>query len=378
MELSIQRRHSPGCPDAHKGPDFLKCRGKCKLRAVGYDDHGKRIRESLKTRDLARAATLLAKFIQNRQARPDGTPRKTITDAITAFHQHHSSKAAETKRKYRTVLKFFGCYCDRIGIQHVSDATLERLDGHVAERRKANLTWLKEVEILRQFFAFCLKRKWCEENPATDIERPRLRAGNDVVPYTAKEVSDIIAACDRFGSSSYERLRARSMVLLMRFAGLRISDVVTLSREHIQGRYLVKEAVKNGKTIRVELPDLLLAALEIMPRPKAAAADSQMYFAGAGSSRRSLVSGAERTLRSVFKLSKVPLAHCHKFRHTLASELLAKGVDVETVAGILADSVSIIRKHYAKWTPELQRRQDDATRKIHGTNLAQMENSVIA
>ena len=33
------------------------------------------------------------------------------------------------------------------------------------------------------------------------------------------------------------------MTLLMRYAGLRISDVVTLEREHIQGQYLVKRAV---------------------------------------------------------------------------------------------------------------------------------------
>ena len=45
------------------------------------------------------------------------------------------------------------------------------------------------------------------------------------------------------------------------------------------------------------------------------------------------------------------------FRHTLASELLGKGATVEEAAGILADSPARIRRHYAKWTPELQARQ---------------------
>ena len=58
---------------------------------------------------------------------------------------------------------------------------------------------------------------------------------NDVVPYTHDEIVKIIAACDEIGRTSYERRRARAMMLLMRYAGLRISDVVTLSREHIQG-----------------------------------------------------------------------------------------------------------------------------------------------
>jgi integrase len=72
---------------------------------------------------------------------------------------------------------------------------------------------------------------------------------------------------------SYERLRARAMVLLMRYEGIRISDVVTLSREHIQGNHLVKRAVKNGKLISVALHAEVQKALEALPRPKAAGAD---------------------------------------------------------------------------------------------------------
>jgi hypothetical protein len=63
--------------------------------------------------------------------------------------------------------------------------------------------------------------------------------------YTRHEIFKISAACSEIGRSSYERRRARAMVLLMRYAGLRISDVVTLERNHIRGTYLMKRAVKN-------------------------------------------------------------------------------------------------------------------------------------
>ena len=125
------------------------------------------------------------------------------------------------------------------------------------------------------------------------------------------------------------------MTLLMRYAGLRISDVVTLAREHIQGQYLVKRAVKNNKLIRVELPSSVLDALEVLPLPKAAAKDNQRYFASDTTGLRSLVKGAWRTMDAVFKGSEVAGAHPHRFRHTLASELLAKGGSTEEVAGIL-------------------------------------------
>ena len=78
-------------------------------------------------------------------------------------------------------------------------------------------------------------------------------------------------------------------------------------------------------------------------------------------------------MNAVFKLSGVEGAHPHRFRHTLASELLGKGGTFEEIAAILADSPGTIRRYYAKWTPEYQSRQDTLIRKIHGTDLAQTE-----
>ena len=128
--------------------------------------------------------------------------------------------------------------------------------------------------------------------------------------------------------------------------------------------------------IRVELHPQVLKALELLPHPKAASRDCRFYFSGETASLRSLVKGAQRTLAAVFDRAKVPGAHPHRFRHTLASELLGKGVTIEEVAGILADSPATIRRHYAKWTPELQARQDRAIRLVHGTNLAHAEEQV--
>jgi integrase len=145
----------------------------------------------------------------------------------------------------------------------------------------------------------------------------------------------------------------------MLYAGLRISDVVTLAREHIQGQYLVKRAIKNNKLIGVEFPSSVLEALEVLPVPKAAAKDDWRFFSIDTTGRRSLVRGAWRTMDAVFKRSSVVSAHPHRFRHTLASELLGKDGSIEKVAGILGDGPATIRRYFAKWTPEFQTLQDD-------------------
>jgi site-specific recombinase XerD len=348
----------------------LKCRGQCALRISGILN-GKRVRLSLKTRDLQRAARRLGEMEEAAM----GRVRKTLVDAIEAFHAQHREHAPETKRKYRRVLSFLAEYCGPQPIRFIDQVTVETIDGYARWRDKTNWTWIKEIEILRQFFAFAIEREWTRKNPAKSLRRPRLLEANDVEPFTSDEIVRTLAACDHIGRTRYERQRARAMVLLMRFAGLRVSDVVTLSRDHIRGQHLVKRAVKNRRLIRVELHAEVLRALDALPHPKAAGRESRMFFAGDKASVRSLVKGAQRTLAVVTRAG-VKRGHPHRFRHTLASELLGNGATVEEVAGILADSPATIRRHYAKWTPEFQARQDRVIRLIHGTDLAQAENPV--
>ena len=109
----------------------------------------------------------------------------------------------------------------------------------------------------------------------------------------------------------------------MRYAGLRISDVVTLSRDHLKGNRLEKRAVKNNKWIRVELPTAVLEAFDRLPPPKGAPKDNKRLFFSDATGIRTLVKAAWRTMSAVFKRSGVKKAHPHRFRHTLASQLLA-------------------------------------------------------
>jgi len=369
-ELTIQRRHSRSCPDRHRGANFLKCRGRCPLWVAGTLD-GQRIRRSLRTRDLQRAAQRLGTFLDSITR-----PRKRLTEAVEAFLGAHKDRAPETIRKYARLLRYLVEFCRGRGLEHVDEVTAEHLDEYAALRARARWAWVKEIELLRQFFAFSIEREWATKNPAKAIRPPKLTEPNQVIPYTHEEIVRILRACDEIGRSAYERLRAKAMVLLMRYTGLRISDVVTLDRSHIHGDYLVKRLHKNGRLIRVKLPQEVLEALERLPKPKGADQDSTLLFASGRSSLRSLVKGAERTLAAVFRRSGVVGAHAHRFRHTLASELLGRGGAIEDVAAILGDSPAVVRRHYAKWTPDQQARLDSTLSLVRDTSMARRQTEV--
>lgn len=81
-------------------------------------------------------------------------------------------------------------------------------------------------------------------------------------PYTQAEILQILAAPQSFGRNAYERLRARAMVLLLRYYGLRISDVATLRKDRIKSDYIYLHALKNGASIWLPLHAEVKAVLE--------------------------------------------------------------------------------------------------------------------
>jgi integrase len=91
---------------------------------------------------------------------------------------------------------------------------------------------------------------------------------NNVEPFTSPEIVRTIAACDDIGRAKYERLRARAMVLLMRYAGLRVSDVFTLRGITSRAGTWKNVRSKNDRMIRVELHPDVLKALEVLPHPR--------------------------------------------------------------------------------------------------------------
>jgi integrase len=193
----------------------------------------------------------------------------------------------------------------------------------------------------------------------------------------------MIAACDSFGRTSYERLRARAMVLALRYTALRVGDVAMLERSRISGdgrRWRVfLRTEKSGKPVFLPIPQDLKDALDRVPLPRGAELDCQYFFWNGATSERAVKGIAERTLAAVFRASDVHSAHAHRFRHTLATELLGRGASFEDVADILGNSPAIVRKHYAKWSPERQARIDELMERVHsvGTNWAQTEKRAV-
>jgi site-specific recombinase XerD len=336
-------------------------------------ENGKRtVQKSLKTRDWARARKLAGEVIDPDSNKPEQKPAKPLAEAISAFLVHCEYLNENTLRKYRNRLeKQLLPFCLQAGISVVPEVTIETLDSFRATRTLALTTSRRELETLRQFFGFCCDREWMKDNPAKKIKPPRDARPQEVVPYTREELDKITEAAPKIGKCDYERRRARAMVLLLRYCALRISDIATLERSRIKDGSILLYTRKTGGVVLLPIPTELETALKAVPVPHGVdPATSTHYFISGNGSARTAVSVIERCLRSVFKLSGVPDARPHRFRHTLATQILTNGGTMRDVADVLGITEDIAEQHYAKWDQGRQDRIRSLMRSVHsGTKL---------
>ena len=120
--LTIWRRHTAGCPHRRKGRTVLKC--SCPLWADGYLNGKRVLRQSLGTRDMARARKKAVAL-----EAPDAGVYKSVDDAIRAFFAHCESDGlkASTQIKYRNALKQLGNFCRMRGIEEVRELTMDNV-----------------------------------------------------------------------------------------------------------------------------------------------------------------------------------------------------------------------------------------------------------
>jgi site-specific recombinase XerD len=259
-------------------------------------------------------------------------------------------------------------FCESEQIDSLNELRTDQLDRFHASRDVAPITASKELEAIRLFLGFCVDRNRCDDNPAKKIKLPRHMKPNEIAPFTSAEVTAIIKACDSFGKTQYERLRARAMMLTLRYTALRIGDVSMLAKDRISrdgDRWQIfLRTEKSGQPVFLPVPPDMKEALDRVP-PPASNLESRYFFWNGRGKPKTQKAVVDKCLRAVFKKSGVQGGHAHRFRHTLATELLGRGASFEDVADILGNTPEIVRKHYGKWSLGRQKRIDELMERVY-------------
>lgn len=354
MQVEVYTRHTPGCQ--HRANRFSRrCNCRKWLAIVGAD---KRI--SAKTRSWEQAEKRAKEMEGGVLPAADGI-RKSVAAYLADKAQQNVSR--NFARKLQRELADFSAWCDSKALLAMPEVTLHALERHRQTWNGSPITRRKRQERLRSFFAYCQRHGWVKENVARHLSIIKVQMP-PTLPLTREQFEAVMQAVESYDPMApdreWRRQRARAMLLLLRWSGLRIGDAARLERSALTDRGALRlYTQKTGEGVYVPLPPQAVTALREIQN------ENPRYFFWNG--RSALDSPGKRwwsTLKKIFRAAGIANAHPHQLRDMFSVELLLAGVPIEQVSILLGHaSIRVTQKSYAPWVKARQEQLEESVRK---------------
>lgn len=201
--------------------------------------------------------------------------------------------------------------------------------------------------ILHRVFSYAVENDMLVKNPVRLEGRPGGEPERGSQPFKPDELRTL-----------REQAGADSLAFtLLRWTGLRGSDAVALTWSEIdfEVREIVRVTQKRGKRVVVPIHTELLFALETERQARRPNPWDRVLLnpeTGKPLTRPRLY---ERMMK-LGRRAGIANANPHRFRDSLAVEMLCRGATPYDVAKILGDTIETVEQHYAPFVPELRER----------------------
>jgi integrase len=204
-----------------------------------------------------------------------------------------------------------------------------------------------DVAILHRVFALAIDREMVVKNPVRMEGRPGENPKTGAQPFSGNDLSKLR---EHVGQDLLT-------FLLLRWTGLRGSDAVRLTWEevHLDRKEIERVTQKRKKRVILPIHSELMFLLEEenerrRPRP------SDFVLVNPASGNPMTRPRLYQRMLSLGRRAGVLNAHPHRFRDTLAVDLLARGASPYDVAKMLGDTIETVEKHYMPFVRELRER----------------------
>jgi integrase len=267
-------------------------------------------------------------------------------------------RSEATWRRYKLSCQTFAEFLIERGISKLQDISRRVIEEFKTYRLEAILKRKHsrggsgihlDIAILHAVFAFAIDVELLvgKNNPVKFEKYPGKKPKGGAQPFTYEELKRLRQAAGR-------DLLA---FLFLRHTGLRGFDAadVRWSEINLRDRMLCRVTHKRQKPVWIPVhPELLFALEAACAERHPMSADHVLLNPETGRpmSRPRLY---ER-IKAMGERAGVTRAHPHRFRDTLAVDMLLKGASPYDVAKTLGDTISVVEEHYAPYVKELRER----------------------
>jgi len=399
MDVVTYKRHSADCAKGQADRNYKKCGCRVMLEGTAKTDAEiqavasvfpkfakapGRFRLSANTSNFENAEAL-ARTIERRTlditAGVKSAEQVTVAKAVELFMAAKRNEGIEqpTVQKLEKTTARIKQFCDDDNITNLADVNLTHLAGWDWNQFfKTTHSRVTNQDRVKSFFRYFHDAGVIAKNPAAAWKRIK-GTFEQASGFEPAGYQKVLSTIPKAGFSPELQKKVRALVELMRFGGLAIIDACTIERDNIRrvnGEYRIQLASRQktskkkfrqaiNNVIPQQLGKALVDVLNGNPR--------YVFWNGGKSSeattdeKREAVKYWQKQIRTLLNTAGFPDATSHKFRHTLAIEMIRAGASFEDVAATLGNTVGVVEKFYShEWAKVRQQTSDVAVKKSWG------------
>ena len=263
--------------------------------------------------------------------------RKSIEEFL-AYLRHERNASSHTISSYGRDLGQLEAYFieKKVDWRSAGNVVLRGFLACLYEKKRKKSTIGRKLAAMRSFYAYCLKRKWIEKNPAKVLARPR--QDKNVPSFLSED--EMAEFLDLPSSDKPLDLRDRAALELLYASGIRVGELVAVDLEDISfGERLVRVKGKGkkerlvlfGKKAEAGLRAYLQARPDIL-KDRLSQNALFLNYRGERLTSRSVERIVGKYIRRTAVRRKISP---HSLRHSFASHLLSRGADLRVIQELL-------------------------------------------
>ena len=259
------------------------------------------------------------------ERRAEDAGQKDFEDMLKLFidTKRIEGRSEKTLERYQYILRHFRQQ-DGTPIREVTVYNIRQFLAYEKGRGIADSTLRGYRDIFNSFFGWIHREGLIQNNPCANLNP--IKCKKEVrLPYSDVDLEKLKESCIT--------QRDKAIVYFLLATGCRISEMCGLNRDDIDFRNLECTVLGKGNKERTVYLDPV-SAMQLQNYLKARTDDKEALFIGKGTDRLQ-PGGVRKRLNEIAEAAGVQHVHPHRFRRTLATNLINHGMAIQEVANVL-------------------------------------------
>ncbi len=291
---------------------------------------------------------LLSKSVAEAFDRRHGIERRRRKIGFSAYSEIYlQDYAMVTNKSWKTDagrLKMLKTFFKETELRQVTPLEVERFRKSRLKAGNTRSTCNRYLALIKRMFNVAIEECYAEENP---VKKVKFYSEKDTLKdriLTEGEERKLLETCS-------DTLRPVLIVALN--TGMRRAEIFNLqwSQVDVRSRWIRVEKAKSGKVRFIPVNDVLFHELNRLRR-----VNGQGSFVFVNLETGKPYVDMKKGFKAACSRAKIEGLRFHDLRHTFASRLVEKGVDVETVRDLLGHHCITITQRYTHSNDERKRR----------------------